>query len=93
MPGIFAPVADVNSNPRNPIINTRSFGENADVVSEYASQFMLGSQSEGVAASAKHFPGHGDTLVDSHRELPIIERDFERSISELGITLPFENAY
>jgi beta-N-acetylhexosaminidase len=73
----FAPVADVNSNPRNPIINTRSFGENPDTVAEFASAFMLGLQSKGVAASAKHFPGHGDTSVDSHRELPIIERDFE----------------
>lgn len=84
----FAPVADVNSNPHNPIINTRSFGANTDVVAEFASEFMLGLQSEGVAASAKHFPGHGDTSVDSHQELPIIERDFE-SISTLELP-PFE---
>ncbi|HEY3875670.1 MAG TPA: glycoside hydrolase family 3 N-terminal domain-containing protein, partial [Candidatus Kapabacteria bacterium] len=73
----FAPVADVNSNPKNPIVNTRSFGETPEVVSEYATAFMSGLQSEGVRATAKHFPGHGDTSVDSHRELPIIERSLE----------------
>jgi beta-N-acetylhexosaminidase len=73
----FAPVADVNSNPKNPIINTRSFGEDSNTVAEFSSAFMLGLQSERVAASAKHFPGHGDTSVDSHRELPIIDRDWE----------------
>ncbi len=73
----FAPVADVNSNPHNPIINTRSFGERSEIVAEYASAFVLGLQSEGVAATAKHFPGHGDTSVDSHRELPVITRDWE----------------
>ena len=84
----FAPVADVNSNSQNPIINTRSFGENPDTVAEFASQFMLGLQSEYVSASAKHFPGHGDTSVDSHRELPFIERDFE-SMNHLELP-PFE---
>jgi beta-N-acetylhexosaminidase len=73
----FAPVADVNSNPQNPIINTRSFGEDPITVAEFSSSFMLGLQSEGVAAAAKHFPGHGDTSGDSHRELPIIEREWE----------------
>ncbi len=73
----FAPVADVNSNPNNPIINTRAFGEDPKTVAEYATAYMLGLQSEGVAATAKHFPGHGDTLVDSHRELPIIEREWD----------------
>jgi beta-glucosidase-like glycosyl hydrolase len=74
----FAPVADVNSNPNNPIINTRSFGEDPATVAKYASAFMLGLQSEGVAATAKHFPGHGDTSVDSHSDLPVIDRDWER---------------
>lgn len=85
----FAPVADVNSNPKNPIVNTRSFGEDAETAAEYASQFMLGLQSESVASSAKHFPGHGDTSVDSHRELPVIERDFE-SFSKLELP-PFQS--
>ncbi len=74
----FAPVADVNSNPKNPIINTRSFGETPEIVEKYALAFLEGLQSEGVAGSAKHFPGHGDTSVDSHRELPIIVRAWER---------------
>ncbi len=73
----FAPVADVNSNSQNPIINTRSFGENPETVAEFATAFMFGLQSESVAASAKHFPGHGDTSVDSHSELPVIERSWE----------------
>ncbi len=73
----FAPVADVNSNPKNPIINTRSFGEDPDTVAEYATAFMLGLQSEGVVATAKHFPGHGDTDIDSHRKRPVIERSWE----------------
>ncbi|MDP4199705.1 MAG: glycoside hydrolase family 3 N-terminal domain-containing protein [Bacteroidota bacterium] len=68
----FAPVADVNSNPDNPIINTRSFGDNPETVSTFALPFMLGLQSEHVNATAKHFPGHGDTSVDSHRALPVI---------------------
>ena len=74
----FAPVADVNSNPKNPIINTRSFGETPEIVSRYATEFMLGLQSESVAATAKHFPGHGDTSADSHRELPTIDRNWDR---------------
>ncbi len=68
----FAPVADVNSNPINPIINTRAFGEHADIVSTYATEFMRGLQDFGIAACAKHFPGHGDTSVDSHTTLPSI---------------------
>src|SRR5665213_855365 len=64
----FAPVADVNSNPANPIINTRAFGGDPKTVAIFAAEFMRGLQSEGVAAAGKHFPGHGDTAVDSLRE-------------------------
>ena len=68
----FAPVVDVNTNPDNPIIGNRSFGENQINVAEKAIAFSNGMQSEGVIASAKHFPGHGDTAKDSHYELPTI---------------------
>src|ERR1051325_579355 len=74
----FAPVADVNSNPDNPIINTRSFGDDQYVVSKYATEYMRGLQSQGVLATAKHFPGHGDTSVDSHRALPYLNGDLDR---------------
>jgi beta-N-acetylhexosaminidase len=73
----FAPVADVNSNPANPIINTRAFGDDPETVAAFAVEFLRGLQSEGVAATGKHFPGHGDTSVDSHRELPFIEKNWE----------------
>ncbi len=73
----FAPVADVNSNPDNPIINTRAFGDDPETVAAFAGAFMRGLQSEGVAATAKHFPGHGDTAVDSHRELPFLDKSWE----------------
>ncbi|MBI3766290.1 MAG: serine hydrolase [Ignavibacteriales bacterium] len=68
----FAPVADVNVNPNNPVINTRSFGENPNLVGDMAKSFAAGLQSAGVLATAKHFPGHGDTQVDSHLDLPRI---------------------
>ncbi len=73
----FAPVADVNSNPANPIINTRSFGDDSETAAVFAVEFMRGLQSEGVAATGKHFPGHGDTSVDSHLELPFIDKNWE----------------
>jgi beta-N-acetylhexosaminidase len=75
---IFAPVADVNVDPRNPVINTRSFGEDPHEVARYAAAFVRGVQSEGCLATAKHFPGHGDTHVDSHRALPVLDVDRER---------------
>ena len=62
----FAPVVDINTNPKNPIIGNRSFGEDRDNVTEKASAFMKGMQGAGVLANAKHFPGHGDTDQDSH---------------------------
>ena len=69
----FAPVVDVNNNPRNPVINTRSYGEDPQTVGRLAAAYVRGLQSAGVAATLKHFPGHGDTDVDSHLGLPIIK--------------------
>ena len=68
----FAPVVDINTNPKNPIIGNRSFGEDRDNVTEKALAFMKGMQSAGVLANAKHFPGHGDTESDSHKTLPSV---------------------
>jgi beta-N-acetylhexosaminidase len=68
----FAPVVDVNNNPQNPIISYRAFGENKEDVSSKSLAQMLGMQDNGIIATAKHFPGHGDTNVDSHHDLPII---------------------
>ncbi|WP_299224963.1 glycoside hydrolase family 3 N-terminal domain-containing protein [uncultured Psychroserpens sp.] len=68
----FAPVVDINTNPKNPIIGNRSFGEDRDNVTIKASAFMKGMQDAGVLANAKHFPGHGDTETDSHKTLPTI---------------------
>jgi len=67
---IFAPDADVNSNPANPIINTRSFGEDPHRVASFLSSFVRGVEENGALATAKHFPGHGDTSTDSHLDLP-----------------------
>lgn len=74
----FAPVADVNINPKNPVINYRSFGENKFRVSDKSLHYALGMQSENVMACAKHFPGHGDTDVDSHHDLPVINKSKEK---------------
>lgn len=70
----FAPVADVNNNPDNPVINDRSFGENKYKVAAFAIEYMKGMRDEGVMSSAKHFPGHGDVNVDSHFDLPVINK-------------------
>lgn len=75
---VFAPVADVNNNPDNPVINDRSFGDNPELVAKHAIAFAQGLQSMGIIACAKHFPGHGDTNVDSHYDLPLILHDKER---------------
>ena len=72
---IFAPVSDVNDNPDNPIINTRSFGEDPRRVAEFVTQFIHGVQDNGALATAKHFPGHGDVDVDSHVSVPIVSGD------------------
>ncbi len=69
---VFAPVVDVNNNPANPVINTRSFGEDPTAVSRFSAAYVRGLQSAGVAATAKHFPGHGDTDTDSHLALPMV---------------------
>jgi beta-N-acetylhexosaminidase len=74
----FAPVVDVNNNPRNPVINTRSYGEDPALVGRLASSYIRGLQSSGVMATLKHFPGHGDTDVDSHLGLPVIKHPRER---------------
>ncbi len=74
----FAPVVDINTNPKNPIIGNRSFGEDRDNVTEKALAFMKGMQSAGVLANAKHFPGHGDTESDSHKTLPSVLFDEKR---------------
>ena len=68
----FAPVVDINSNPKNPVIGTRSFGTDRERVAQLGIMYALGQQSQGVLATAKHFPGHGDTDKDSHLELPVI---------------------
>ena len=74
----FAPVADINSNPENPVISSRSFGEDRANVTRKSLLYMLGLQDNGIIAVAKHFPGHGDTRVDSHLELPVINHNLAR---------------
>jgi beta-N-acetylhexosaminidase len=75
---IFAPVADINNNPDNPVINVRSYGEDPQTVAKFVTAFSEGLQAGGVLATAKHFPGHGDTAVDSHRGLPSIDHSREQ---------------
>jgi beta-N-acetylhexosaminidase len=82
----LAPVADANTNPRNPVIGVRSFGSDPELVARHVAAFVTGTQRQGVAACAKHFPGHGDTAADSHRELPVVGGDLE------GALLPFRAA-
>ena len=73
----FAPVADINTNPSNPVIGRRSFGHDEDTVSRFVTSFVRGLLLEGVQPCIKHFPGHGDTHVDSHYALPAIDTDLE----------------
>ena len=87
---IYAPDADVNNNPGNPIINTRSFGEDPERVAQYVSEFVRGVQENGGLATAKHFPGHGDTAADSHIDLPVIRADRAR-LDQLEL-VPFRAA-
>ena len=75
---VYAPVADVNVDPANPVINVRSYGEDPETVARFVSAFVRGVQSGGVLATAKHFPGHGDTRIDSHRALPVLAADRAR---------------
>ncbi len=86
----FAPVLDVNSNPDNPVIGDRAFGSEPQVVSSLGIQTMKGLQAEGVISVVKHFPGHGDTAVDSHVGLPRVDNDLER-LKALELP-PFEQA-
>jgi beta-N-acetylhexosaminidase len=76
----LAPVADVNTNPRNPVIGVRSFGSDPELVARHVAAFVDGTQRRGVAACAKHFPGHGDTAEDSHRALPVAHGDLEAAL-------------
>ncbi len=87
---IFAPVVDVNNNAANPVINVRSFGEDPIAVGRFGAAFTKGAQSAGVIATAKHFPGHGNTATDSHRGLPILNF----SLADLNSTelIPFRAA-
>ncbi|MFD1827322.1 glycoside hydrolase family 3 N-terminal domain-containing protein [Mumia zhuanghuii] len=73
----LAPDADINSNPRNPVIGTRSFGDTPDLVARHTAAWVGGLQEQGVAACVKHFPGHGDTEADSHLALPRVDADLE----------------
>ncbi|MDT8402251.1 MAG: glycoside hydrolase family 3 N-terminal domain-containing protein, partial [Bacteroidales bacterium] len=74
----LAPVADINNNPANPVINYRSFGEDRQLVAKKVQMYFNGMQDEGILATAKHFPGHGDTNTDSHYDLPLIKHTRER---------------
>ncbi|HKA26486.1 MAG TPA: glycoside hydrolase family 3 N-terminal domain-containing protein [Gaiellaceae bacterium] len=76
----FAPVADVNSNPDNPVIGVRSFGSEPSLVARHVAAFVKGLQGQGIAACAKHFPGHGDTSQDSHLELPVVGGDLDEAL-------------
>lgn len=87
---VYAPVLDVNNNAANPVINVRSFGEDPAEVGLFGSAFAEGIQSQRVIATAKHFPGHGDTNVDSHRGLPIIDHSKQRL--EQTELIPFRRA-
>lgn len=75
---ILAPVVDINNNPENPVINVRSFGETPEVVSQLTTAFIQGARQYPVLTTAKHFPGHGDTAIDSHLELPSLPHSVER---------------
>ncbi|HRJ98993.1 MAG TPA: glycoside hydrolase family 3 N-terminal domain-containing protein [Ignavibacteria bacterium] len=86
----YAPVLDINNNPDNPIINVRSYGEDPNIVSRLGLSFIRGMQEAGVIATAKHFPGHGDTDIDSHSDLPVL--NFTRSRLDNLEFIPFKNA-
>ena len=87
---VYAPVLDVNNNAENPVINVRSYGENPADVGRFGAAFIEGLQSQKIIATAKHFPGHGDTAVDSHRGLPIINLPRER-LNQVELP-PFQQA-
>ncbi|HOA38355.1 MAG TPA: glycoside hydrolase family 3 N-terminal domain-containing protein, partial [Flavihumibacter sp.] len=87
----YAPVVDVNNNPDNPVINDRSFGEDRNKVAQLGIQYMRGLQENGVMATAKHFPGHGDVSVDSHYDLPVINKT-RRQLDSLEL-YPFKEIF
>ena len=87
---VLAPVCDINTNPNNPVINMRAWGEDPATVSDLITAFHRGLASQGVLTCAKHFPGHGDSSVDSHLELPILKHDLNR-LEEVEL-LPFQAA-
>lgn len=87
----YAPVLDVNNNPLNPVIGVRSFGESPEAVAEFGAAAVRGYQDAGVAATAKHFPGHGDTDVDSHLDLPTVPHD--RTRMDKVELVPFKRAF
>ncbi|MBS1920007.1 MAG: serine hydrolase [Bacteroidetes bacterium] len=84
----FAPVVDINNNPNNPVIGFRSFGESKNKVTRFGLAYMKGMQDAGIMACAKHFPGHGDVDVDSHLDLPVINKSMEQ-LDSLEL-VPFE---
>ncbi|RKT15970.1 beta-N-acetylhexosaminidase [Streptomyces sp. 1114.5] len=86
----WAPTADVNSNPRNPVIGVRSFGADPELCARHTAAWVEGLQSAGVAACSKHFPGHGDTAVDSHHGLPVIDVDLD--VLRARDLIPFQAA-
>ncbi len=86
----YAPVCDVNNNPNNPIINVRSFGEDPELVSKMSAAMIKGLQEGKVIATAKHFPGHGDTEIDSHSDLPVLDFSMDR-LNEIEL-VPFKSA-
>jgi beta-N-acetylhexosaminidase len=86
----YSPVCDVNNNPKNPIINVRSFGEDPEIVSRMSAAMIRGLQDGNVIATAKHFPGHGDTEIDSHNDLPVLNFTMDR-LNSLEL-VPFKNA-
>ncbi|RTQ94620.1 beta-N-acetylhexosaminidase [Lysinibacillus telephonicus] len=87
----FAPVLDVNSNPKNPVIGDRSFGDNPDIVSSFGIEVMKGLQSQNIISVVKHFPGHGDTAVDSHLDLPVVNKSLDQ-LKKLEL-IPFKKAF
>ena len=86
----YSPVCDVNNNPNNPIINVRSFGEDPNLVSKMSEAMIKGLQEGGVISTAKHFPGHGDTEIDSHNDLPVLNFTMDR-LNSIEL-VPFKNA-
>jgi len=87
---ILAPVLDINTNPKNPIISTRAFGEDTETVSFFGIEMIKALQANGIAACGKHFPGHGDTEIDSHIGLPLIKKDMQ-SLEKTEL-VPFSGA-